>query len=129
MLILFDGVCNLCNASVNFIIDKDPKKTFQFASLQSQIGQEFLKKFEFPTEGFDTLILIKNNVCLTKSTAALHIAKELSFPYKLLYAFVILPQFIRDHIYSLVAKYRYVLFGKREVCRMPEPGIRDRFLS
>ncbi|MEA5424984.1 thiol-disulfide oxidoreductase DCC family protein [Arcicella lustrica] len=127
-VILFDGVCNFCNASINFVIDHDPQKYFKFASLQSDFGYEVLKKYDRNTSDFDSVILLKNNRLYIKSEAALEIAKDLSGFLKYLSVFSILPTFILDFFYDLIAKNRYELFGKSEVCRMPSPDLKERFL-
>lgn len=128
-LILFDGICNFCNSSVNFIIDRDAKQRFKFASLQSDIGQKVLKEHNLKTENFDSIILIKNGILYQKSNAALQIAKELDGYWFLFYwIFYGLPSFLRDFFYDLIAKNRYLLFGKEEACRMPNENIRNRFL-
>ncbi|MEA5403180.1 thiol-disulfide oxidoreductase DCC family protein [Arcicella sp. DC2W] len=127
-IILFDGVCNFCNASINFVIEHDNQKRFKFASLQSDFGYETLKKYNRNTSDFDSVILLKNNRLYIKSEAALEIAKDLSGFWKYLSVFNILPTFILDFFYDLIAKNRYKLFGKSEVCRMPSPDLKERFL-
>ncbi len=127
-VILFDGVCNFCNASINFVIDHDPQKRFKFASLQSDLGHEILKKYHRNTSDFDSVILLKDNCLFIKSKAALEIAKDLSGLWKYLSVFSILPTFILDFFYDLIAKNRYKLFGKSEVCRMPSADLKERFL-
>ena len=128
-IILFDGVCNFCNFWVNFIIDRDKDDIFKFAALQSEAGQKLLNKFNMKTEDFDTFILIDGEICFTKSTAALKIARKLNFPVKILYYFIFIPKFLRDLIYSLIAKNRYRFFGKRDVCRIPSYEERKKFLK
>lgn len=129
-IILFDGVCNLCNSSVNFIIDRDPKKNFKFASIQSNIGQSILKKEKSPYgELLNSVVYKKNEKIYFKSDAALQIARELSFPWNSFFLLIVVPPFIRDFFYDLIAKNRYRLFGKRESCRMPSPEIKERFLE
>lgn len=127
-VILFDGVCNFCNTSINFVIDHDPQKRFKFASLQSDFGYETLKKYNRNTLDFDSVILLKNNRLYIKSEAALEIAKDLSGFWKYLSIFGIFPTFMLDFFYDLIAKNRYKLFGKSEVCRMPSPDLKERFL-
>jgi predicted DCC family thiol-disulfide oxidoreductase YuxK len=127
-IILFDGVCNFCNASINFIIDHDPEKHFKFASLQSDLGQDILKKFNKNTDDFDSVILLKNSQLHQKSEAALEIAKQLSGAWKYLSVFGILPTFFLNFFYDIIAKNRYKIFGKSESCRMPTPELRERFL-
>ena len=130
-IVLFDGVCNFCNGAVNFIIDRDQQGKFAFASLQSEVGSEILKNYRLTTryQALDSIVLVKNNRVYVKSRAALEIAKELDGGWPLFYTFIILPPFIRDFFYDLLAKYRYKLFGKSETCRIPTADIRDRFLE
>ena len=127
-IVLFDGVCNFCSGAVNFIIDHDPDGYFKFASLQSEAGQELLKRFKLPTDDFDTMVLIENNTYFNKSTAALRIARHLKGPLSLGFAGIIVPRFLRDKGYEFIAKRRYQWFGKQDQCRMPTPAIRARFL-
>jgi predicted DCC family thiol-disulfide oxidoreductase YuxK len=127
-LILFDGVCNFCNASINFVIDHDPEKHFKFAALQSDIGQEILTKFNKNTKDFDSVILLKGNQLYQKSEAALEITKHLSGFWKYLSIFGILPTFFLNFFYDIIAKNRYKIFGKADSCRMPTPELRERFL-
>jgi predicted DCC family thiol-disulfide oxidoreductase YuxK len=129
--VLFDGVCNFCNSAVNFIIDWDKQGKFSFASLQSEIGIEIIKRYGLAVrhEDMDSIILVKNNQVSTKSTAALEIARELDGGWPLFYAFIIAPSVIRDFFYDLLAKYRYKLFGRSESCRIPTADVRDRFLE
>ncbi len=125
-IILFDGVCNFCDGSVNFIIEHDKKDYFRFTPLQSEIGQEFVKKFSL--SGIDSVILVENDTADTHSTAALKIAKRLGGIWSLLYALIIIPKPIRDFFYKLFAKYRYKLFGKKDECMIPSPEVRAKFL-
>ncbi len=127
-LILFDGVCNFCNSSINFIIDHDLEKNFKFAPLQSELGQSVLKQFNKNTKDFDSVILLKNNQLYQKSEAAIEITKHLSGAWKYLAVFGILPAFLLDFFYDIIAKNRYRIFGKTETCRMPTPELRERFL-
>ena len=126
-LILFDGVCNFCNSSINFIIDHDPEKHFKFAPLQSDLGQSILKQFNKNTDDFDSVILLKNNQLFQKSDAAIEIAKNLSGAWKYLAVFGVLPTFFLNFFYDIIAKNRYKIFGKTETCRMPTPELRERF--
>jgi predicted DCC family thiol-disulfide oxidoreductase YuxK len=127
-IILFDGVCNLCNSSVNFIIKNDEKQTFLFASLQSDAAKEILLQFSSNKIDFKSILLIKNGIIYDKSTAVLLIIKQLSNYYKFLYAFIIIPAFIRDMVYNFIAKYRYKWFGKNESCMIPSVSLKNRFL-
>ncbi len=128
-IILFDGVCNLCNTSVQTVIKKDKQGIFYFASLQSDAGQNLLKEFNLPQENFNSFILIQNGKAYQKSTAALMVAKQLNGLLKLLYVFIIVPTFIRDAVYNIVANNRYKWFGKKEFCMIPTPELKARFLN
>jgi len=128
-IILFDGVCNLCNASVSFVIERDKKNVFQFASLQSSFGQEVLKKHQLSASDFDSMILLQNGIIHQRSDAALRIAKELSGAWKLLYSFIIVPRFIRNGVYNFVARNRYKWFGKQEACMIPTPELKAKFIA
>lgn len=127
-IVLFDGVCNFCNGSVNFIIDHDQDDTFRFAALQSDEGVELLKKFDIDPEETDSVILIDDSGANMYSTAALKISKHLGGIYRFGYIFMIVPAFIRDFFYKLFAKYRYRLFGRTDECRIPTPEERAKFL-
>lgn len=126
-VILFDGVCNLCNGSVQKIIAADPKKQFRFASLQGSFGQQVLKQFHLPPSEFSSFILLENNQIFTKSTGALKVARRLSGAWPLFYAFIIVPQFIRDGVYNIIARNRYKWFGKKESCMVPQAALQDLF--
>lgn len=127
-IILFDGVCNFCNASINFVMDHDPKYLFKFAALQSDFAKEKLAKAGLNTNDFDSVVLIEGDKVYTRSTAALRIARLLSGAWPLMYGFVIVPPFIRNAVYDLVARNRYRWFGKSENCRLPSPEERARFV-
>ena len=128
-IILFDGVCNLCNNSVQFVIRHDKTSRFSFAALQSKTGQILLQRFNLPQQGFDSFVLIQNDKVFLKSTAALTVAKQLDGPVKLLYSFIIVPAFIRNAIYNFIAKNRYKWFGKKDYCMIPTPALKARFLN
>ena len=128
-VILFDGVCNLCNASVQYVIKHDKKKLFRFASLQSSFGESVLKQYDLPVNTFNSFILLSDNKIYTRSTAALLVAKKLSGLIKLLYGFIIIPKFIRDFVYDIIAKNRYKWFGKKEACWVPTPELKSLFLN
>jgi predicted DCC family thiol-disulfide oxidoreductase YuxK len=129
--ILFDGVCNLCNASINFIIDRDKHNKFAFAPLQSVAGSKILHEHAvaIPDGDFDSIILVKNNKVYKKSSAALEIARDLSGLWPVFYVFKIVPSPIRDIFYDLIARNRYKLFGRSDTCRMPTPELQQKFLS
>lgn len=128
-IVLFDGVCNFCNSSVNFIIERDRENYFKFAPLQSDIGQELLDKYGINKTETDSIVLIENEKAYTHSTAALKIARRLDGIWSWFYTFIIVPKPVRDFFYKLFAKNRYRLFGKQDACMMPTPEIRARFLD
>ena len=128
-IILFDGTCNFCNGSVNFVIERDAENYFKFAPLQSEVGIELLEEYNIDKVETDSVILIDNDKAYTYSTAALKIAKHLKGAWSWLYAFIIVPKFLRDFAYKTFAKNRYRLFGKTEACMMPTAEIRERFLG
>lgn len=128
-IILFDGVCNLCNSTVQFVIKNDTKNHFLFASLQSEFGQTFLKNHHLNETDFDSIILVEGNKYYMKSDAALRICKKLNFPLKTLTGFLILPKKLRDFGYDLIAKNRYKWFGKQESCWLPTQELKNKFLS
>lgn len=127
-IILFDGVCNLCNGAVTFTIKRDKKNIFRFAALQSEIGQQLISKFNIDTSKVDSIILIDDEKQYEKSSAALHIAKQLSGAYPLLFGFMIVPKFIRNAVYDYIAKNRYKWFGKKEICMIPTAELKAKFL-
>ena len=128
-VLLFDGVCNLCNSSVQFVLKRDKRKYFKFAALQSDVGQELLKQFDLPTNDFTSFVLIEGDKIYLKSTAALQVAKRLGGGWSFLFLFIIIPSPIRDFLYNLIAKNRYKMFGKRESCMLPTPDFKERFLD
>lgn len=127
-IILFDGICNLCNGSVQFILKKDPDGHFNFASLQGKVGKRLLNDYGID-ENSDSFILIQDDGWYNKSNAALHVCKDMKGFLKLLYVFRFIPRPIRDAVYDVVAKNRYRWFGKRDSCMMPTPKFKDRFLD
>ena len=127
-IILFDGLCNVCDASVKFILKRDKNEKYLFASLQSETGQEILKKFNLPTENFKSFALVEDSKIFIKSTAALKVAKEFSGFWKVFYVFIYLPTPIRDIFYDLVSKNRYLIGGKKHSCLIPTPELKKRFL-
>lgn len=128
-VILFDGVCNLCNGAVKFIIRHDKKNQFMFSSLQSNAGQRLLQQYNFPLDRLSSFILIDKGKAFTRSTGALKVAKKLNGLWPLLFGFMIFPTFIRDGIYNWVASNRYKWFGKKDVCMIPTPQLKSRFLN
>ena len=127
-IVLFDGVCNFCNASVNFVIEHDKAGYFKFAPLQSEIGEQLVAKHGINSAYTDSVIVVENDRAYTHSSAALRIAKQLDGIWSWTYAFIVVPKPIRDLAYRIFAKYRYRLFGRQDACMMPTPEIRARFL-
>jgi len=127
-IILFDGICNLCNSAIQTVIKHDPDGKFQFASLQSNEGQKLLQQYQLPVNNFTSFVLIQNGDVYTKSTGALKVAKQINGWWKLLYVFIILPKFIRDPVYNWIANNRYKWFGKKDECMIPTPELKARFL-
>ena len=128
-IILFDGLCNFCNNSVNFIIGRDRAGYFKFAPNQSEIGMRLLREHKINKAETDSVILIEDGAVYLYSTAALRIARRLDGAWSWFYALIVVPKFIRDFFYRLFAKYRLQMFGKRDACLMPTPEIRQRFLT
>ena len=129
-IVLFDGVCNFCNDSVRFIIKRDKKNLYRFASLQSNLGQELTKERGIDTEKVDSIVLIQpGEAYYIKSDAALQIAKNLSGFYPILSVFLYLPRGFRNFFYDFIARHRYKWFGKKETCPMPTPDEQDKFLE
>lgn len=129
-LIIFDGVCNLCNSSVQYVIRKDKKKQFLFTSLQGDVGKNILEHFDIDTSKMDSILLYSPKGTIHyKSTAALKVALRLGFPQSLLSVFLIVPAFIRNGVYDYIARNRYKWYGKKDACYIPTPDLTKRFLS
>jgi predicted DCC family thiol-disulfide oxidoreductase YuxK len=128
-VILFDGVCNLCNASVLFVIDRDPRGQFAFAPLQSEHGMALLREHGYRGDALTTVLLLEDGRLYDRSTAALRIARRLSGLWPLLSAFRVVPRPIRDVVYDWLARHRYRWFGRTDACRVPTPELRSRFLA
>nr|WP_299568718.1 DCC1-like thiol-disulfide oxidoreductase family protein [uncultured Shewanella sp.] len=126
---MFDGVCNLCNGAVNFIIKRDHKDLFVFTPMQSKTAQKLISKHQLEDVGFDSFILIKDNEYLLRSEAALEVTKDLSGFWYLCRIFKILPAGFRDYFYRILAKNRYCLFGKKDACMLPTPAVKNKFLD
>jgi predicted DCC family thiol-disulfide oxidoreductase YuxK len=127
-IILFDGVCNLCNGAVQFIIRRDPPGHFKFAALQSNAGEALLQQFQIKAGEAGTIILIEGAQYFTRSTAALRIAKRLRGLWPLVYAAILVPPFLRNAVYDYIARNRYRWFGHRDQCMIPTPEMKKRFL-
>lgn len=129
-LVLFDGICNLCNSSVQFIIKHDKQNQFMFAALQSDAGKAIIKTYNIDTKKTDSILLYSPEKGIDyKSTAALKIALKLGFPQNLMCMFFIVPPFIRNWVYDFIAKNRYKWYGKKEACMIPSPELKNRFLE
>lgn len=128
-LILFDGICNLCNWVVNFIIKRDATQKFTFTPLQSKYGKYVLETYGLPTDSFDTFVYIRDGKCLIKSTASLYVLMDLGWPWRLLYVFILIPEKLRDLIYNFFARNRYKRMGKRKHCMVPKPEYMSRFIE
>ena len=127
-IILFDGVCNLCNGAVTFIIKRDDQDLFRYAALQSDVGEKLSQKHGIDTDKVDSIILIDGDQHYIKSAAALQIARHLSGGYPFLYGFMVLPTVLRDWVYDWIARNRYRWFGKKESCMVPTPELKAKFL-
>lgn len=128
-IVFFDGVCNLCDQSVQFIIRHDHRAHFRFATLQSPLGQQILRKYGRAAEAGESVLLLRHGRLFDRSRAALEICRSLSGLWPLLYFFVIVPPVLRDWIYEWVARNRYRWFGKKEACMIPTPELRSRFIE
>lgn len=127
-IVLFDGVCNFCNHSIQFIIKRDKKGYFKFGALQSEEGKALLQQHGLSPEALDTIVLVEDGKAYSYSTAPLRIVKKLTFPWPIFYVFILVPIFIRNPIYKWISRNRYKWFGKQETCMLPTPEIRSRFL-
>ena len=128
-IILFDGVCNLCNGSVIFILNHEPGPVFKFASIQSATGKELLQQCGLPEDYSEAVILIDKGRIHLGSSAALKIGQKLKFPWSFLAGMgFLIPKVIRDRVYRQIAKHRYQWFGKRDVCMVPAVNLKARFL-
>ena len=130
-VVFFDGVCNLCNGTVQFILDRDKREAFRFAPLQSETAEKMLsgRVLAEDRDALDSVILVEGEKVYERSDAALRIARRLSGPWPVLYAFIIVPRFLRDFVYRFIARNRYRWFGRTEQCRVPTPELRARFLT
>jgi predicted DCC family thiol-disulfide oxidoreductase YuxK len=128
-VVLFDGVCNFCNGSVRFIIERDPHARFQFAPLQSPAADRLIGAHVDRASLPDSIVLLDDGRVHVRSSAALRIARQLRFPWPLAWIFIVVPRPIRDWVYNVIARHRYRWFGKRDECMVPTPDVRTRFLS
>lgn len=128
-IILFDGVCTLCNASIDFILKRDHKNRFLVGALQEPVSKKVLSNFQVDPAYLDSLVLVENGKVYFRSTAALRIAKKLNSPWPLFYFLIAIPAFLRDPVYDWIGKNRYRWFGKKSTCRIPTSEERQKFLS
>ena len=128
-ILLFDGVCNLCNGAVNLVIEADPHAYFRLGTLQSAAARPYLRAFGMDPEAISTVVLIENGQLYTRSTAVLRVLRRLEAPWSLFWAFIVVPRPLRDWLYDRVAASRYDWFGQRDACRTPTPNERARFLD
>ena len=128
-VVLFDGVCNLCNAAVRFVIERDPSARFRFAPLDSAAARALLQTARAPAALPDSIVLVDEEGVFTRSDAALRIARRLTFPWPVAYVFILVPRVLRDALYEWIARHRYGWFGRRDTCMVPAPELRERFLG
>lgn len=128
-VIFFDGVCNLCNASVQFVIAHDKKDQFKFTALQGDYAKEVLSKFNADPQKLNTILLLQEGKLYTKSSAALRVAGKLNGLIPLIYVFLLVPKFIRDWFYDIIAKNRYQWWGRQESCWVPTPELKSKFIA
>lgn len=126
--LLFDGVCNLCNGAVNFVIDRDRRRVFRFASLQSEAGKALLRAHGLSDSSLDTVVLLEQGQAFIESDAAIRTARRLGFPWSAMVLCLAAPRFVRDSVYRFIARNRYRWFGRTEACRMPTDALRERFV-
>jgi predicted DCC family thiol-disulfide oxidoreductase YuxK len=129
VVVLFDGVCNLCNGAVQFLLRRDRRRRFRFAALQSAAGQALLRQHGMATDSLETIVVLEGGRARVRSAAALLLARRLPWPWPLLAIFTVCPRPLRDALYSFVARHRYRWFGRRESCMLPTPETADRFLD
>jgi predicted DCC family thiol-disulfide oxidoreductase YuxK len=128
-IVLFDGVCNLCNAAVRFLIKRDRRKEFRFAAMQSDAGERLLERFHLPAGGADYLVLVEGDACYTRSDAVIRIAARLTPIWRCWARLArLVPRVLRDFKYDLIARVRYRVFGRRARCAVPPRELADRFL-
>jgi len=128
-IILFDGVCNLCNGAVKFVIKRDNRNQFLFASLQSEEGKQMLEEHNFRENKMNSFFLVENGKVYDRSTAALRVLKRLTGLWPILYGLIIVPGFIRDGVYNWIARNRYQWFGRKDECMIPTPELKAKFLN
>lgn len=130
-IVLFDGVCNVCSAWTQFLIRRDPQRQFRYASLQGRTGQEILRQAGVPgtDDLVETMVYVRDGKTLVRSSAFLAVMADLGYPWKVLSWFAIVPRFLRDAVYALIARNRYALFGRKDACMIPPPDVKELFLE
>jgi predicted DCC family thiol-disulfide oxidoreductase YuxK len=129
VVVLFDGVCTLCNRTVDFVVRHDRARQFRYGSLQSSAARTLLEKFNLPTDSLESIVVIDRERVYTKSAAALRIARELDKPWRFLTVLRIVPSGLRDRLYDWIARHRYSWFGKKDTCRIPTDAEKELFLE
>jgi len=129
IVLLIDGHCNMCHGLAKFVVGRDKRAVFRFASLQSELGRRLLKEGAMPEDALETFVMVDNGKYYTKSTAALRIGRKLGWPWSVAYPAIVVPRFVRDRVYRFVARRRYRWFGRSESCLLPTPEMRSRFLE
>ncbi len=129
IVLLIDGHCNMCHGLAKFVVGRDKRAVFRFASLQSELGRRLLKEGGMPEDALETFVMVDNGKYYTKSTAALRIGRKLGWPWSIAYPAIVVPRFVRDRVYHFVARRRYRWFGRSESCLLPTPDMRSRFLE
>ena len=128
-ILLYDGVCVFCNNSVDFVLEHERSADITFTPLQSEVGKQILRKFDYPEDYLGSILYLTNGKLLAKSSAALAVSKYLKAPISWLQVFWIVPKFLRDFVYDFIGRNRYKWFGQYDACRMPTPSLRKRFLE
>ncbi len=128
-VVLFDGVCNVCDGTVDFLIRRDPAAHLRFAALQSDVGQRLMRQHGLDDPSIDSIVLVEGGEAYVRSTAMLRIVRHLRFPWRALSVLAVIPRILRDPLYAAFARRRYRWFGKRDACRMPTAADRERFLE
>ena len=128
-VILFDGVCNFCNSTINWIVAQDKRNQFRFATLQSTYGKQIIERYNLHNSYLDTVVLVETEKVYLRSRAILRILNQLGGIYRVAYIFMLIPSPILDFFYNIVAKYRYRWFGKRDTCRVPDASLIEKFIE
>jgi predicted DCC family thiol-disulfide oxidoreductase YuxK len=128
-IVLFDGVCNFCSASVQFVIKRNSRSNIMFCQIQSEPGQRLIAEYGLSGLGLNSMVLIHRGKAYIKSSAALRIAAMMDMPWPLMFVFIVVPPFIRHRVYDWIGQRRYHWYGKRDACWVPDTEIQNRFLS